>query len=113
VDIKRGSIYWADLNPQRGREPGKRRPVLVVQTDLLNAYHTSTIICPLTTNVEKEASLLRVHLDPGGGGLGKPSDVMIDQVRAIDNRRFLKRIGSLDSATMKKVEENLRLIMEL
>ncbi|PIU65513.1 MAG: hypothetical protein COS84_06800 [Armatimonadetes bacterium CG07_land_8_20_14_0_80_40_9] len=61
MKIKRGFIYLADLNPKIGTEPGKVRPVLVLQTNLLNNIHPSTIVCPLTTKVEKKANYLLVH----------------------------------------------------
>ena len=92
MKIKQYDIWLADLNPSRGTEPGKTRPVVIVQTDLLNETHLSTLICPITTNVKKEIELLRVHLRKGQ--LDKLSDILVDQVRAIDNTRFLKKIGS-------------------
>jgi mRNA interferase MazF len=64
--IKQFDIWLVDLNPQIGKETGKTRPVLIVQTNILNKLkHASTIICPLTTNVKREASILRVHLKKG------------------------------------------------
>lgn len=68
--FRKWQAYLADLNPRMGTEPGKIRPVVVVQTDLLNVVHPSTVICPLTTNVHPEARFLRVHLAPGEAGLG-------------------------------------------
>lgn len=62
MKIEKFHIYLADLNPRMGTEPGKIRPVIVLQTDLLNNIHPSTVICPLTTKVVKEADILRVHL---------------------------------------------------
>ena len=63
MPIKQFEIWIADLNPRIGTEPGKTRPVLVIQTDLLNKIpHPSTIICPITTNIEMEADILRVLL---------------------------------------------------
>ena len=62
MKIKQFDIWLADLNPSVGTEPGKTRPVVVIQTDLLNEFHLSTIICPITTNVQKDSSILRVHL---------------------------------------------------
>ena len=59
----------ADLNPTIGTEPGKIRPVIIIQTDLLNKYHPSSIICPITTNVRKEIEILRIHLKKGCCGL--------------------------------------------
>ena len=62
MKIKKFNVYSADLNPKYGTEPGKVRPVVVVQTDLLNDSLPSTVICPITTNMVPRASLLRVHL---------------------------------------------------
>jgi mRNA interferase MazF len=62
MKIKQYDIWIADLSPTRGTEPGKIRPVVIIQTDLLNDLHLSTIVCPITTNVQPEAELLRVHL---------------------------------------------------
>jgi len=62
MTVKQFEIWIADLNPTIGTEAGKIRPVIVVQTNLLNKYHSSSIICPITTNVQKESEILRVHL---------------------------------------------------
>jgi mRNA interferase MazF len=108
---KKFFVYTADLNPRLGTEPGKVRPVVVVQTDLLNAVHPSTIVCPITSHVKPEAEILRIHLARGEAGMVKPSDVMVDQVRAIDNRRFLKEIGELSRANKQRLLANLRLLV--
>lgn len=70
-------IYTADLNPSFGTEPGKIRPVLVVQTNLLNKNHLSTIICPVTTKINPDAEILRIHLKKGEAGLERDSDIII------------------------------------
>ena len=86
---KRGEIWLADLNPRRGTEPGKTRPVLIVQAQaLLDADHPSTLVVPLTTRLIEAAEPLRVRIR--AAGLKKDSDVLIDQVRAIDNRRLVQ-----------------------
>jgi len=91
MEVKQYEIGIADLNPQIGTETGKTRPVLVIQTDLLNKIsHPSTIICPITTNVKKESDILRVHIEQGMTNMQVSSDIMIDQTRAIDNKRFVK-----------------------
>ena len=87
---KRGEIWLADLNPRRGTEPGKTRPVLVVQAQaLLDAEHPSTLVVPLTTRLVDAAAPLRVRIR-ASGTLKKDSDALIDQVRAIDNRRLVQ-----------------------
>ena len=114
MEIKYGHIYTADLNPQWGSEPGKMRPVLVVQSDLVNsAGHGSTLVCLLTSKIRKEIDLLRVHVKKGEAGLTLDSDIMIDQVRAIDNRRFEQKLGRLSPVHMEKVRERLGMIFEI
>ena len=111
MKIEKFHVYLADLSPRFGTEPGKVRPVVVVQTDLLNPHHPSTLICPLTTNVIREASVLRVHVPKGEAGLSEASDILVDQVRAIDNRRLAKRIGKIKPSSQTKLLENLRILL--
>ena len=114
MSIKQYEIWIADLNPQIGTEPGKTRTVLVLQTNLLNKIpHPSTIICPITTNVEKDADILRVHLKSGMANLNEDCDIMIDQIRAVDNKRLIKKIGDLPSALIDKVKENIMITLDL
>ena len=110
MKIEKFHIYLADLNLRLGTEPGKVRPVVVLQTDLLNNIHPSTVICPVTTNVQKEAYLLRIHLKSSGTGLKEDSDILVDQVRAIDNRRFLKHLGHLTVSQREKLINSLRIL---
>lgn len=111
MKIEKFHIYLADLNPQFGTEPGKIRPVVVVQTNLLNAVHPSTIICPVTTNVHQDAQLLRVHLTIKDNGLTASSDVLVDQIRSIDNKRLLKHIGVLTLNQKQQLLDNLKVII--
>ena len=114
MQIKRFEIWIADLNPQIGNEPGKTRPVLIVQTDLLNKVsHPSTIVCPLTTKVQMDAEILRVHLKKGITALNENCDIMIDQIRAIDNKRLIKKMGELPANLAEKVKENLLIVLDL
>jgi mRNA interferase MazF len=114
MSIKQYEIWVADLNPQIGTEPGKTRPVLILQTNLLNKIpHPSTIICPVTTNVEKDADILRVHLKKGMSNLNENCDIMIDQIRAIDNTRLIRKIGDLPPSLIDKVKENIIITLDL
>jgi len=114
MQVKRFEIWVADLNPQIGTEPGKTRPVLIVQTNLLNMVpHPSTIICPLTTSIQKESEILRVHIKKGTANLNESCDIMIDQLRAIDNKRLLKKLGELPESLSNKVKENLAIVLDL
>ena len=111
--MNRFEIWIADLNPRQGTEAGKMRPVVVVQTDLLNGKHSSTIVCPLTTNVVAGLNRMRVHLTVGEAGLTAESDILVDQIRAIDNRRFMQKVGALPISAQEKLEENLKIILDL
>lgn len=113
MKIKQFEIWIADLNPRMGTETGKIRPVIVVQTDLLNKEHPSAIVCPITTNVKPGSEILRVHLKKSKFGLKEDCDIMIDQVRAIDNKRLVKKIGEVDSDIADKVRENLKIVLDL
>ncbi len=113
MKIKQFEIWIADLNPKIGTETGKIRPVIVVQTDLLNKEHPSTIICPITTNVKPDSEILRVHLRKSKSGLKEDCDIMIDQVRSIDNKRLVKKVGKADSIVSGKVRENLKIVLDL
>jgi len=114
MSIKQFEIWLADLNPQIGTEPGKTRPVLIVQTNLLNKIpHPSTIVCPLTTNVKKDSEILRVHLKKGMAKLYQDSDIMIDQIRSIDNKRLIKKVGNLPRELAELIKENIQIIMDL
>ena len=86
---ERGEVWLADLDPRRGTEPGKTRPVLIVQAQaLLDAGHPSTLIIPLTTNLAEDAEPLRIRVS-ASGRLRHASDLLVDQLRAIDNRRLI------------------------
>ena len=111
IIIRKWNVYLADLNPRYKADPGKVRPVAVIQTEMLNNVHPATIICPISTNVQPKISLLRVHLKEKEAGLKQVSDILVDQVRAIDNSRFRKRLGVLDNSSIVKLRENLSLIL--
>ncbi len=113
MKIKQFEIWIADLSPRVGTETGKIRLVIIVQTDLLNKEHPSTVICPITTNVKPDSEILRVHLKKSTFGLKEDCDIMIDQVRTIDNKRFVKKVGEVDNDTADKVRENLKIVLDL
>lgn len=109
--MKQYDIWLADLNPTIGTEPGKTRPVVIIQTDLLNEIHLSTIVCPITTNVKTDVQLLRVHLRKDQ--LTKLSDILIDQIRAIDNKRLIKKLGKLKKNQIQTLKQNIRIVLDL
>jgi len=111
--MKKYEIWVADLSPQMGTEPGKTRPVVIVQTNFLNGLHPSTIVCPLTTKTRPNATILRIHLPAGTADLAQDSDIMMDQLRAIDNRRLLQKIGFLPAHFRTQIDTNLKIVLDL
>jgi mRNA interferase MazF len=113
MKVKQYDLWIADLNPRIGTETGKIRPVVIIQTDLLNKSHPSTLVCPITTNVQSESEILRVHLTRGAANVKEDCDIMIDQIRAIDNSRLIHKVGQLDDATSRKIKENIKIVLDL
>lgn len=111
---KRGEVWLANLNPRRGTEPGKTRPVLIVQSQaLLDAEHPSTLIVPLTTNLVEDAEPLRIRV-LASDQLRQDSDLLIDQLRAIDNRRLVQGpVMRLSVRLLARVEEAIREVLDL
>ncbi len=112
--LRRGEIWLANLGPRLGTEIGKTRPVLIVQSQaLLEAEHPSTLIIPLTTNLVDDAEPLRIRV-AASGRLRRNSDLLIDQLRAIDNRRLIQGpIVRLSGALIAKVGEAVREVLDL
>jgi mRNA interferase MazF len=119
VHVQRGQLWEVDFEPQTHKEePGKRgRPALVIQTNILNAAgHATTIVIPGTTQVYRDAQgdgyPLRVSLG-NAGKLKEETDLLIDQIRTISNRRLIgdKPLAELGRAQMKRVEDALRILV--
>jgi mRNA interferase MazF len=113
MKARHGYLYIADLNPRFGTESGKLRPVIVIQTDLLNEIeHASTWIVPCTTQCTGE-SILRVPLSEGIAGNKQECEVMIDQSRSIDNKRLRKELGKIPSVILRDIKDKIKLLGEL
>lgn len=112
--MRRGEVWLANLDPRHGTEPGKTRPVLIVQAQaLLDVGHPSTVIVPLTTNLVDNAEPLRLRV-PADGRLRQESDLLIDQLRAIDNRRLVQGpLTLLPADLLRRVAEAIREALDL
>lgn len=109
--IKQGEVWLANLNPTRGTEPGKCRPVLIVQNQaLLDIQHPSTLIVPLTTKLIDKAEPLRIRIK-AQTGIKHDSDLLIDQIRAIDNKRLID--GPLSRCKEKLIQQVYEAIHEV
>lgn len=113
MKIRQFEVWIADLNPRIGTETGKIRPVVIIQTDLLNEIHSSVLICPITSKVQIESDILRVHIKKGIANLESASDVLVDQIRAIDKKRLIQKLGTLPEKEEKKIKENIRVVLDL
>jgi mRNA interferase MazF len=104
MPIKRGYLYVVDFNPRIRTKPGKLRPALVLQSDLVNeAGYPSTIVIPTTTRLVENAGILRFRLKKGQGGIARDSDLLLGQVIAVANESFRQEIGSLPNSVMEEL----------
>lgn len=110
--MKRAEIRLAALNPSKGAEPGKVRPVLIYQTDMLNNIaHPTTIVLPLTTNLIDDTFPLRFRIS-SRKKLVHDSDLLIDQIRAIDNRRIIgDAVATLSEREMIEIDEMVKIVL--
>jgi len=109
--IKRGEIYWVDFEPVRGSEQGRLRPALVVQNDIGNRYSPITIVIPLTSRVSDKRYPQNVLFPAGTAGLPKDSELVTNQIRAVDKSRVGDRLGSLSDEQIGAVERAVLLTL--
>lgn len=113
LTIKRGEIYLADLSPVIGSEQGGQRPVLIVQNDIGNRYSPTVIVVAITAQITKAKLPTHIELPGEGNGLNKDSVILCEQIRTIDKRRLMQRLGALDDDYMERVNEALTISLEL
>jgi mRNA interferase MazF len=111
--IKRGEIYFAQLNPVVGSEQGGIRPVLVVQNDIGNQYSPTTIVLAITSQINKAKLPTHVELKKDTYGMERDSVILTEQIRTIDKTRLKQRIAVLKDEMMGKVNEALAISLEL
>lgn len=111
---KRGEIYLARLNPRKGNEVGKLRPVLIFQTDMLNSIgHPTTTILPLSTKVIENTYPLRYKIN-SRDALEQTSDILCDQIRTIDNKRIIdKKLTTLLHKEMLEISAMVTVVLEI
>lgn len=107
--IKRGEIYFANLNPVVGSEQGGVRPVLILQNDTGNKYSPTTIVAAVTSRHKRARLPTHVPLQAREGPLDKDSVVLLEQVRTIDKTRLKEKIGKLSPEELELVQEALKL----
>lgn len=107
--MKRGEIYRASLDPVIGSEQGGIRPVLIVQNDMGNRHSPTVIVAAITSRMKKPGMPTHVPLSAAECGLKQDSVVLMEQVRTLEKTRLTKYLGAVPPATMRRVDEALRL----
>ena len=113
MSIKRGELFWVNLNPVKGSEQAEQRPVLILQNDTGNEHSPTTIIAPLTTSQFSKEYPTNVFIPKGTAGLKNDSTVLLSQIRVIDQSRLITRIGQLPASYMEKVDKSIKISLGL
>ncbi|MCH5153029.1 MAG: type II toxin-antitoxin system PemK/MazF family toxin [Clostridiales bacterium] len=107
--IKRGEIYYADLNPVVGSEQGGIRPIIVLQNDVGNKYSPTVIAAATTSRLTKAKLPTHIELTREQTPLPKDSVVLLEQIRTIDKSRIKEKIGELPPDIMQRINDALLL----
>jgi mRNA interferase MazF len=99
------------MNSNNGNSVKKIRPVVIIQTDLLNGIHESTVVCPLTTKTIDGVQLLRVQVD--ASQVDHKSDILVDQIITLENRRFIKKLGKLSPKQIERLTYSIKVVLDL
>ncbi len=113
MKVKRGDLFYADLNPVVGSEQGGIRPVVVIQNDVGNKYSPTIIVAAVTAQENKAKLPTHVEVDSSELGLPKNSTILLEQIRTIDKKRLKEKIGSFEHKTMRKVENAMKISLAL
>ena len=111
--VKRGDIYYANLNPVVGSEQGGHRPVLVLQNDVGNKYSPTVIIGAITSQISKAKLPTHVEVSAKQYNLEKDSVILLEQLRTIDKRRLKEKVTHLGDDIMNKVDEAVKISLGL
>ena len=113
MEIYRGDILIVDFEPVRGSEQGGIRPALVIQNDLGNKFSPLTIVAPITSKVYEKEYPTNVFIRQDDSVLNTDSTVLLNQIRTIDKRRIVKKLGSLDIFLMNKMDLAIKICLAL
>jgi len=113
VNIKRGDLVLANLEPVSGSEQGGTRPVLILQNDIQNKHSPVTIVAAISSKIFSKEFPTNIFLLKNESRLNKDSTILLNQIRTIDKSRIIKRISTLDNHTMRKVEIAIKISLDL
>jgi mRNA interferase MazF len=114
MQVKRGDVVLASLEPVKGSEQGKTRPCLIVQNDTANKFSNTTIIVPITSTIPDKEYPTTVHIEPNTAGLTQAGTILCNQIRTISiEHRIIKKLGHLQTEMMRKVDLALKASLQL
>ena len=114
IEPRRGEIYLCSFDPTVGHEIRKTRPALVIQNDVGNRYSALTIVAAITSTISAVPYPVEVLIEPTArNGLANRSSIRLDQIRTVDRRRLVKRVGAADAAVMGRVDEAIKISLGL
>jgi mRNA interferase MazF len=113
AQIRRGDIFYADLNPVIGSEQGGVRPVLVLQNNVGNDYSPTTIVAAVTSRIRKAKLPTHVELPSAAGVLPADSVILTEQIRTIDRSRLRQKVSTLDAKLMERVDRAVEISLGL
>ena len=111
--VKRGDIYYADLSPVVGSEQGGLRPVLIIQNDVGNKYSPTVIAAAITSRMGKTKLPTHIDVFADRAGLARDSIVLLEQLRTLDKRRLKEKMGHLDEAVMRDIDNAIAVSLGL
>lgn len=112
AEVLRGEIWLVNLDPTVGHEIKKSRPAVIIQNDIGNKYSPITIIAPITSQNIDHIYPIEVFIAKTTG-VEKDSKVLLNQIRAVDKRRLIHKLGTVDEETIRKIDDALKISVGL
>ena len=109
--MQRFELWLVNEHPSNVQLVGKTRPVVIIQTDLLNSVHPTSVVCPLTPNFKENFEILRVRVE--SVHISLKTDILVDQIFTLDNRRFIKKLGKLTAKQIERLTYSLKVVLDL
>ncbi|NLY91737.1 MAG: type II toxin-antitoxin system PemK/MazF family toxin [Firmicutes bacterium] len=111
--VKRGDLFFANLNPVVGSEQGGLRPVIILQNNIGNTYSPTTIVAAITSKIKRAKLPTHVEIKKDYTHLDRNSVILCEQIRTIDKKRLTEKIGELNEELMAKVDEAVKISLGL
>ncbi len=113
MDLKRGDVYYADLNPVVGSEQGGVRPVLIIQNDIGNKYSPTIIVAAITSKINKAQLPTHVEISANDSSLDRDSVILLEQIRTIDKKRLKSEVAKLNGEILQRVDSAIEISLGL